>query len=97
VPGPLAWDPAARLTTEMFSSACGRVKSKAPWEISPYYMGNHDPAAFLIAQGPGIRSGSVLDNVHVLDVAPTVLAYFGIDKTASMDGKVLSPLVPGDT
>lgn len=87
------WDPAARLTTEIFGSACGLLKASAPWEIVPHYTGNHEPAAFLIARGPGLPAGAALDDTHVLDLAPTVLSYFGLDKTPSMDGKVLPQLL----
>jgi predicted AlkP superfamily phosphohydrolase/phosphomutase len=91
----VSWDPAARLTTEIFGGACGLVKSKPPWEIVPHYTGNHEPAAFLIARGPGIPPGAALDDVHVLDLAPTLMAYFGLDRTPSMDGKVLPQLLAG--
>jgi len=91
----VSWDPAARLTTEIFGETCGLLKASAPWEIVPHYTGNHEPAAFLIARGPGVPAGAVLDNAHVLDLAPTVLSYFGVDQTSSMDGKILPQLLAG--
>jgi predicted AlkP superfamily phosphohydrolase/phosphomutase len=89
------WDPEARLTTEIFGRACGLLKASAPWEIVPHYTGNHEPAAFLIARGPGLPAGALLDAAHVLDLAPTVLSSFGLDRTPSMDGKVLPQLMAG--
>jgi predicted AlkP superfamily phosphohydrolase/phosphomutase len=90
----VAWDPAARLTTEIFGEACGRLKAAPPWEVVPHYTGNHEPAAFLIARGPGLEPGDRLDDAHVLDLAPTVLACFGLDPTPAMDGKVVTQLLP---
>jgi predicted AlkP superfamily phosphohydrolase/phosphomutase len=89
------WDPEARLTTEIFGPACGRLKASAPWEIVPHYTGNHEPAAFLLARGPGLPAGATLRDAHVLDLAPTVLAHLGLDPTPSMDGTVLPQLRGG--
>jgi predicted AlkP superfamily phosphohydrolase/phosphomutase len=91
----VSWEPAARLTTEIFGPACGLVKGRAPWEIVPHYTGNHEPSAFLVARGPGIPAGAPLGPAHVLDLAPTLLAAFGLDTPASMDGKVLPQVLPG--
>jgi predicted AlkP superfamily phosphohydrolase/phosphomutase len=91
----VGWDPAARVTTEVFGEACGLVKGKAPWEIVPHYVGNHEPSAFVIGAGPGLPAGAVLDGAHVLDLAPTLLARFGVAPTASMAGTVLPQLVGG--
>jgi predicted AlkP superfamily phosphohydrolase/phosphomutase len=91
----VSWDPGARVTTEIFGGACGLVKSKAPWEIVPHYTGNHEPSAFLIARGPGIDCGAALDDLHVLDLAPTLLAHFGLDRTPSMDGRIRPELLTG--
>jgi len=87
------WDPAARLTTELFGPACGLVKASAPWEIVPHYTGNHEPSAFLIARGPGLPAGATLGDAHVLDLAPTLLAHFGLERTPTMDGTVLPQLL----
>jgi predicted AlkP superfamily phosphohydrolase/phosphomutase len=89
------WDPSAELTTELVADACGLVKTaKAQWEMVPYYTGNHAPAAFVIARGPGIPRGEELSGAHILDLAPTLLAYFGLEKTSSMDGKAIADLLP---
>ncbi len=90
------WDPAAGITTELFAPACGLVRvSRPPWEVSPYYTGNHHPAAFVLARGPGLAAGRVLAGGHILDLAPTVLAHFGLPPPAAMDGAVLRDLLPG--
>jgi predicted AlkP superfamily phosphohydrolase/phosphomutase len=89
------WDPLAEVTTELVTDACGSLRTaKAQWELVPYYTGNHCPAAFVIARGPGIPRGGTLSGAHVLDLAPTLLAYFGLEKTSSMDGRAISDLLP---
>jgi predicted AlkP superfamily phosphohydrolase/phosphomutase len=92
----VGWDPAAGLTTELFAGACGLVKTARPaWETAPFYTGNHEPRAFVIAHGPGIPAGMALDGAHVLDLAPTLLAAFGVPRGPSMDGRVIPELVAG--
>jgi arylsulfatase A-like enzyme len=40
--------------------------------------------------GPGVRPGLTLDEASILDLAPTVLHYMGLDVPDHMDGQVLS-------
>jgi predicted AlkP superfamily phosphohydrolase/phosphomutase len=54
--------------------------------------GNHRPNAFSLAVGPGIASGATLEGVHILDLAPTLLAHLGIEVPAYMTGRVLHEL-----
>jgi predicted AlkP superfamily phosphohydrolase/phosphomutase len=87
------WDPAAKIATELFGDVSGLVKTARPgWELPPYYVGNHHPSAFVIARGPAIAPGTTLGDAHVLDLAPTLLAHFGLEPTAAMDGHVLAAL-----
>jgi len=51
--------------------------------------GTHDPNGILVVHGPGIKSGEKLDG-DIVDIVPTVLAYFGISVPRHIDGKVLS-------
>jgi arylsulfatase A-like enzyme len=83
------------VTTELVGDTSGLVKTaKAPWELVPYYTGNHSPAAFVIARGPGIPAAKEIQDAHILDLAPTLLTCFGLEKTPSMDGKPIPDLVP---
>jgi predicted AlkP superfamily phosphohydrolase/phosphomutase len=50
--------------------------------------GTHEPDGILVAHGPGIKSGEKLDG-DLVDIVPTVLAYFGISVPRHIDGKVL--------
>ena len=61
------------------------------------WSGNHtgpylpkDIAGIFIMKGPGIKKGAALDNVEMVDVAPTVLHLMGVRVPGDMDGKILS-------
>jgi hypothetical protein len=51
---------------------------------------------FVIAQGKGIRPGSVRDDVKITDIAPTVLRHEGVatDPAWNLDGTSLADLKP---
>ncbi len=51
--------------------------------------GRHNSEGILLAAGPGIRRGAVLDDARLLDVAPTVLYALGLPVPEDMDGQVL--------
>lgn len=85
------WDPEARVTTELATERYGVARSaQAGYAVSPYYSGNHRPNAFLVAAGPSIRSSALLHGASVLDVAPTILAQFGVPPADHMPGNVLA-------
>ncbi|MFE5796588.1 alkaline phosphatase family protein [Streptomyces sp. NPDC056503] len=61
--------------------------------------GGNTPAerqTFVIAKGVGFTPGSVRHDVKVTDIAPTVLAHFGIanDPAWQLDGKAIGTLTP---
>lgn len=49
----------------------------------------HTPVGVLVMAGPDVRPGVDLDAASVLDVAPTVLALFGLPAARDMDGQPL--------
>jgi len=51
--------------------------------------GNHDMEGILVAAGPGIRSGAIVEGASVLDVAPTLLGLLGLPLAEDMDGRFL--------
>lgn len=73
-------------TAGTIAAVGGRVGSGAHGSLSRFDMNNT-----LIAAGPGFRSGHVSEIPSGnIDLAPTVLARLGIDRPASMDGRVLT-------
>ena len=93
------WDPDARVTTAAFQRKLGQAAraSIAGYAVTPYYTGNHRPNAFMAVVGPGVGPGLVLEGASILDLAPTVLARFGIAAPAHMDGRVLNELTATET
>jgi len=54
-------------------------------------VGMHDQEGILVAAGPGIRKGAILDPVDfdVHDITPTILALAGLPPAADMDGEAI--------
>ena len=87
------WDDTARVTTDLLVGKYGLAHSNAPgFALDPYYTGNHRPNAFMLAIGPDIPQGAVIEGAGILDLAPTILTYFGIEPPEYLDGKALSEL-----
>jgi predicted AlkP superfamily phosphohydrolase/phosphomutase len=59
--------------------------------------GCHRPEGLLIMAGPGISPHAQVEGASILDLAPTALHWFGQQVPAAMDGRVLRPLVAGDS
>jgi predicted AlkP superfamily phosphohydrolase/phosphomutase len=53
--------------------------------------GTHSPQGFLLANGPTVKSNTKRD-ADIIDIAPTILAYFGIPIPDHIDGKVLADI-----
>jgi predicted AlkP superfamily phosphohydrolase/phosphomutase len=88
------WNDDAKLTTEILTKKYGMARSTEPgYALPPYYTGNHRPNAFAIAIGSEISAGQVLRDTSILDLAPTILSYFGITPPAYMEGRVLDDLL----
>ena len=49
----------------------------------------HRPQGIIAAMGPGFKHGEAIYGARLLDVAPTVLTYFGLPVGADMEGRVL--------
>ena len=83
------WNFDARVLTQIYSERCGLIESPtAGYQITPYYTGNHRPAAFLIARGPKIGESKILKDGHIVDIAPTLLTMLGVDIPKHFDGRV---------
>jgi hypothetical protein len=92
----IIWDVDARVTTELLVEKLGLIrKSAASCQLPPYYTGNHTPRAFAMALGPNVPSGVECAGRRVVDLAPTILAEFGIEPPGHMTGDILAELHGG--
>ena len=68
------------------------VLSDHGWEDT---LHGHDfaPDGFLIMAGPGIERSSERLDIHVYDIAPTILALLGLPVAEDMDGQVATRFV----
>jgi len=60
--------------------------------MAPFYTGNHRPNAFAAVVGPDLPRDVRMDGRSILDVAPTILAAFAIDKPDYMEGTAFSEM-----
>jgi predicted AlkP superfamily phosphohydrolase/phosphomutase len=53
-------------------------------------VGDHHPHGILIAAGPSVPRGRVAEDASILDIAPTILAHFGVAPLPEHEGCILS-------
>ncbi len=82
----VTWDPDARTLGEVESTALGRLKGRAGYEIAPYYTGNHRAVAFVAARGPGAPVSIPADG-HIVDLPATVFALLGAERPKHFEGR----------
>jgi len=73
------------------SEQFGTIAWPTPGHAVTGRSGNHRPEGFLVAAGPGIGTAS-LDGAHIMDLAPTVLALFGVPTPSHMKGRPIAAL-----
>jgi len=78
--------------TEPSASAWGDVPETQFREIS----GDHDLNGIFVAAGPDIQARGFLDQAHLLDVAPTLVASLAQPVPGNMDGRVLHDIFDED-
>lgn len=83
------WSKAAPITA-LASSRIGTVEGVSP-DPRP---GTHAGPGFMAARGPGIEPGRLPAEAHIRDLAPTVLARFGVDRPSHLRGRLLPELAP---
>jgi predicted AlkP superfamily phosphohydrolase/phosphomutase len=81
------WNPAARLGAEIATPQLGVIRKPACHDVSPFYTGNHRPNAFVLVAGAALSAGATIENAHILDIAPTVLAMLGVAAPAQFEGR----------
>jgi len=66
--------------------------------ITPFRgTGQHDLEGIFIASGLEIKKNEVINNVEIIDIAPTILHIFGIPIPKDMDGRVLKEIFEEDS
>ncbi len=78
----VTWDPAAPITA-LASARVGVVSGASP-DPRP---GTHAGPGFVLMHGPGVGAGQVLDDGHILDLAPTILERLGVAPPEHMTGR----------
>jgi predicted AlkP superfamily phosphohydrolase/phosphomutase len=89
----VGWDPDARVNAALQSERCGFIHKCPPYELNPFYTGNHRPNAFVMARGKRIDEASTIEDGHIVDLAPTILAMLGVVPPAHMLGRALRGLI----
>jgi predicted AlkP superfamily phosphohydrolase/phosphomutase len=86
----IRWDasPAAQHRA-ITSPHYGSIAWPCPGRLIDGRSGNHDPEGFVLATGPGVRTGMPIENAHILDLAPSVCSLLGVPTPAEMQGRVL--------
>jgi len=84
----------APLVFAMSDHGAGAATEEFKIDVPEYLhlSGAHRIDGFLLANGPGIRRGAVIDGATIYDVAPTILHALGLPVGSDMDGKVLDAL-----
>jgi predicted AlkP superfamily phosphohydrolase/phosphomutase len=74
-----------------------RLDPKKPENLQYFTSksGSHRDLGIFVAHGPGIRPGVNTSGARIIDLAPTLLAVFGLEAPADMDGRVLSEVLAG--
>ena len=82
-------EPAAK-HRRIVSRLYGAIDWPTPGHHPQGRSGNHWPDGFMLACGEDIAPGSILENPHILDLAPTVYELMGVDPPAHMQGRSLA-------
>ncbi|MDX1610764.1 MAG: alkaline phosphatase family protein [Candidatus Thermoplasmatota archaeon] len=72
--------------------AVGDAVGKPLWTESGPANGGHAMDGILMATGPSFKPGASPEDAKLVDLAPTILHYFGLPVTEDMDGTVLDIL-----
>ncbi len=72
------------------------LDSDAVFRARPEPIGAHRPQGIFLARGPGYRRGVALEELSILDVAPSILHDLGLPIPADFEGSVpAQALLPG--
>lgn len=65
------------------------INKEPLFQDNTYWSGKHDPEGIFVIYGPNIKRGIKIDNIPIVDVAPTVYFLFQIQMEKHLDGKVV--------
>jgi predicted AlkP superfamily phosphohydrolase/phosphomutase len=82
------FDSPSSMHKAIISPQFGRIEWPTPGKNPEGRSGNHSPEGFMIACGPEISAGSI-SNIHILDLAPTILHLLGQPIPPKMEGKII--------
>jgi predicted AlkP superfamily phosphohydrolase/phosphomutase len=74
-----------KITSKQYGSIDWPLLGKNPDGRS----GNHRPQGFLIAKGKNYTADSVIENKHIVDLAPTILKHLDLAKLDGMKGEII--------
>lgn len=80
----VAWAEGAPIA-RVYSDRAGLVTGASPDPRT----GTHQPRSFVAIRGPRIRRGPFAEGLHIVDVAPTMLACLELPPAPGMDGRAL--------
>ena len=72
--------------------AAGPLIGEVPYDELVQVPGSHDEKGILLAMGPGIEQGKVLEGARLIDLPPTILHAMELPVPSNMDGHVLTEL-----
>lgn len=76
--------------------AQGPLVGGVPFDELVQVPGAHDEKGIILAMGPGIEAGTVIEGAQLLDMTPTILHAMGLPVPNEMDGRVLTELFSED-
>jgi predicted AlkP superfamily phosphohydrolase/phosphomutase len=79
------------LPRDMRNKALGTLDFTSHRFMEPVYgnSGDHRMHGIFFMRGEGVRQGASIEGANLVDVAPTILHYFGEPVPSSFDGRVL--------
>lgn len=74
---------------KIVSDEYGVIEWPTPGKNPDGRSGNHRPHGFLIVKGDKYESNSVLEEKHIIDLAPTILDHLNVPKASKMKGEII--------
>src|SRR5579884_826925 len=76
--------------------AQGPVVGEVPYDELVQVPGSHDEKGILLAMGPGIAKGKVIEGARLIDMPSSILHAMELAVPSDMDGRVLQEMFTGE-